>query len=164
MAKKPGKKSSRKKPAKPAKKGGPKVGKPTGGSMKLPAASAIKALSKSLEAYDRDASKASKSKTELMAGAVTNQGIDRKAMSIAQSLKKMKRDNALAITLAHLPFYIEQLGLEERASKQGDMVGIDPKRDANGGGNVARPNFSAAGDEHLKSAAAAPNFGGEKLN
>jgi hypothetical protein len=152
MAKK-AKKSSKAKAKPETKKGGPKVGKPTGGTTKLPKASAITSLDKKLTACEKDTRSASESKTGYLNEAVKNDGINAKAFKAARSIGKMKNTQELASFLAHLPYCLEHLGVFARAGMQADAFGHEPKETGEPE-TPPRPNFSAAGDEHLARQAA----------
>lgn len=72
---------------------------------------------------------------EMIAKACETKHFDRKALSMVRGLDAMS-DNKLQVTLPHLLMYIDALGLNERAERQGQLI-ADQKTAAKAGGKAA---------------------------
>lgn len=108
-------------------------------------------LARRCKALQKQGREASGAMGEKIAQAVEDKRLDRKAFSIARGLEAMS-DERLSITYYHLLRYMDDLGLEKRASAQGQMFeqeegtdGEDPPGDGKLRVVASRETAEAAG-------------------
>lgn len=123
------KKAAKPKPAKQKKGAAPKPNKTTAATaadmMGLPSTPAVRSIVKELANLRKDAQAVAGDMGALTKKFVEEKHGDKKALGIARSLAALS-DKKLAITLPHLLRYIDDLGLEERAKRQGTMFAEEP--------------------------------------
>jgi hypothetical protein len=90
--------------------------------MDAPSEKQFAALLRAVKSHEADKNEAVGSLGAVIKNAVEKQHLDRKAFGIFRGLARMS-DRKLATTMAHLEHYLEIGGLNERVTRQGDMVG-----------------------------------------
>lgn len=88
----------------------------------VPAEAAFKSLINKITDAEKDKNDAVGRVGGLISAAVDKIHVDKKALSVFRSLKKMS-NRKLATTLLHLEHYCEIGGLNDRATEQGELVG-----------------------------------------
>jgi hypothetical protein len=93
-------------------------------AMQVPTEQQFNALVRAVKNANADMADAQSEKGAAVKKAIKNHHLDRDAFSIYQKLARLS-DKKLSITMAHLEHYAHIGGLEERATRQGDMIGHD---------------------------------------
>jgi hypothetical protein len=93
--------------------------------FKAPTAEQITKLVHKLDTFDGQKKDISDVSRETIAKAKETQHLDPLALAIGRRLNKLD-DEKLAVTLPHLLKYIDDLGLEKRATQQADMFEPEP--------------------------------------
>lgn len=89
-------------------------------TMLMPTSKEVVNLARRCATAKKESQEISGTIGEAIAKAVESKHLDRKAFSIARQLAAMS-DKKLSVTYYHLLRYMDDLGLQERADKQGEM-------------------------------------------
>lgn len=111
---------------------------------RLPTQKAFKSLIDDLEALEQNAKSANGEMGALIKKAANEQFFDKHALRLFRSLKRVKDNRKLATTMAHLAFYCDIGGLDERAEEQGDMIEREETDAGTEAGKVVRGKFTDA--------------------
>ena len=122
-------------------------------TMPMPSENYLINLAKRCKSYKKQAQETSGMIGEMIAKAVENKSLDRKAFSMVRQLDAMS-DEKLRVTYHHLMRYIDALGITSRATAQADMFEQDG--DEGGEGEGAEGDSSVVPLRGRRGAASAP--------